>query len=215
MIVAYKNYRRTERLELCMRSARHFAPAAEMHCLFLFDDSPEEYGDEVGKIESLGARVHFEKNKYRLGPGCFSRANGFYYTEYLNYFSRIFAGAKKVVAMDEDVYFTTGQTLRWMADTDFDLAWASWHCCDGWGVNASILGINFERLAGLFPIPERMEYIETLLQSELHDRAASDGADLKEIPTRKNHDYCGDGSWTNDTDKIRRDLVEAGVIGGG
>lgn len=214
MIVAYKNYRRTDRLLLSMASARHFMPDASLHCLFLFDESPDECSRDVELVAGLGASVHFARNKHRLGPACFSKANGFYFAEYLNYFGEIFRGEKKVVALDEDNYFTTGETLRWFRDAEFDLAWAKWHCAEGWGVNASILGLNFERLGGLFPLPERMEYIELLLQRELYDKAVAIGADLKEIPTRKNHNYCGDGSWTNDIGRIRKDLAEAKIIGG-
>jgi len=215
LIVAYKNYKRTDRLLLSIASVRHFMPAADLHCLLMFEESTGECDAVAAAVSELGATVHFAPLKHRTtGPGAFSKANGLYFSEYLNYFSQIFSGETKVLAMDEDNYFTTGETLRWMESTQFDLAWARWHCVEGWGVNASILGLNFSRLAPIFPVPERMEYIETLLQRELYDRAAAVGADIKEIPTRNNHDYFGDGSWTNDVERIKGDLIAAGIIGG-
>ena len=183
-------------------------PSVEVHCLFLFDNGPEEYESEASRFRDMGVVVHYDRNKHRLGPGCYSPANGCYYTEYLNYFSQIFKDEKKVLAMDEDVYFTTGETLRWMNETEFDLAWAPWWI----GVNAAILGINFQKLGCLFPLPEKVEYIEAILRDELHKKAVDMGADIKLIPTRNHDNYFGDGSYTNDTEHIRRHLIDAKII---
>lgn len=214
MIVAYKNYKRTERLSLSLLSAMHFAPRAEFHCLFLYDESKDELSKDAKTIRDMGVQVHFAKSKHNVGPASNSESNGLYFTEYLNYFSKIFQNKKKVIVLDEDNYFTTGSTLKWMEETEFDLAWARWYCPRGWGVNASIVGVNFEKIGHVFPLPERVEYIETLLQKELYEKAISAGAVTKEIPTRNNHNYFGDGSWTNDVNEIRRHMLEAKIIGG-
>jgi len=214
MIVAYKNYKRTERALLSIASVKHFMPHADIHCLFLFDESPEEMAPEVELVKDAGASVHFAKNKHRLGPAAFSKNNGFYFSEYLNYFSAIFKGESKVLAMDEDNYFTTGETLRWIDQSNFDLAWAKWDCPDGLGVNASIVGLNFQTLSSLFPLSERLEYIEMLLKRELYDRALLMGATIKEIPTRNCKNYFGDGSWTNNISVMKKNLLDAKIIGG-
>jgi hypothetical protein len=209
MIVAYKNYKRTERLLLCIRSVKHFMPDVQIHCLNLFDEAPAEYDSDIDAFKKLGVDVHFAKNKHKCGPGFGSPCNGFYYTEYLNYFSIMFQDLnEKVIAMDEDVYFTTGQTLAYLRDTDFDLAWANWW----WGVNGGILGINFNRLAKLFPLPEIKLEIEKILKAYLLDKAVSSGFSVAKIPTRDSENYFGDGSYTNDTMKVKSDLVAAKIL---
>lgn len=207
MIVAYKNYKRTERALLGMASVRHFMPDKEMHCLNLFDESPSEYDADMPAFEKLGVVVHFEKNKWRCGPGYGSPCNGLYYTEYLNYFSKIFADREKVVALDEDVHFTTGETLRWFEERTFDLAWANWWV----GVNGGILGINFRTLAHLFPLPEIVLEVEKILKANLLDKATAGGFSVAKIPTRDWYNYFGDGIYSNDTREIRENLMKAGI----
>lgn len=208
MIFAYKNYKRTERALLCMSSVRHFMPDKEIHCLNLFDESPSEYDADMPGFEKLGVIVHFDKNKHKCGPGYGSPCNGLYYTEYLNYFSKLFADREKVVALDEDVYFTTGETLKWFEKRTFDLAWANWWV----GVNGGILGINFRSLAPLFPLPEIRLEIEKILKAHLLDRAVNEGFSVAKIPTRDWYNYFGDGTYTNDTEEVRKNLIEAKVL---
>jgi hypothetical protein len=208
MIVAYKNYKRTERALLCMKSVRHFLPETEIHCLNLFDDGSYEYDEHKSDFERLGVKVHFNKNKHRCGPGFGSPCNGFYYTEYLNYFSEMFASHDKVIALDEDVYFTTGQTLRYLQETPFDLAWANWWV----GVNGGILGLNFKRMKSLFPLPEKKLEIEKILKSHLLEKAVYAGFSIAKIPTRDDRNYHGDGTYTNDTNKIKSDLMSVGIL---
>jgi len=81
MIIAYKNYKRTDRVELCIKSVRHFMPTVDIHLMCLYDEFPEEYNKELKNIKKMNVNIHFEKNKYKKGPGCNSKANGFYYTE--------------------------------------------------------------------------------------------------------------------------------------
>jgi hypothetical protein len=208
MIVAYKNYKRTERALLCITSVRHFLPDVEIHCINLIDEVSSEYDAYRPEFDRLGVKVHFAKNKHKCGPGICSPCNGYYYTEYLNYFNIIFKDKEKVVAMDEDVYFTTGETLRFLRDTNYDFAWATWWV----GVNAGILGINFKKMAPLFPLSEKKVYIEIILREELLDRATQMGMSIVKIPTRHEANYFGDGTYTNDTEVIRSDLRRVGII---
>jgi hypothetical protein len=120
----------------------------------------------------------------------------------------MFKGKEKVIALDEDVYFTTGETLKFFENAEFDLAWANWWV----GVNAGIIGINFKTMEPVFPLTEKLEYIEAILKEELLGRAMKMGLNIVKIPTRDEQNYFGDGSYTNDTDKIKSDLVHAGIL---
>ena len=208
MIIAYKNYKRTERVELCIKSVRHFMPNIDIHLMCLFDETPEEYSKEIEHLKQLKVKINFEKNKHKKGPGCNSKSNGFYYTEYLNYFSKLYNNETKVLAMDEDMYFTSGETLKWIKENDFDLA-----CGDWWmGPNAAILGINFKNLNHLFPLSEKEEYVEKILQQELVNKAIETNACVKKIPTRSFFNYFNDGAYTNSTEEIKNHLISCNII---
>jgi hypothetical protein len=208
MKVAYKNYKRTDRVELSIKSVKHFYPHIDIYCLCLYDESEKEYDGLIDNLKNMNVNVCFNKNKHKLGPAHCSPVTGAYYAEYLNYFAEMFSNEEKLIAMDEDMYFTSGETLRWLETNEYDLSCGVW-----WGgPNAAILGINFKKLNQFFPLPEIVEPIENLLQRELCDKALSIGAIVKQLPTRIYTDYFNDGSYSNDTNQIKQHLIESKII---
>ena len=221
MILVYKNYKKNDSVYLSMLSARHFLPDVKIYCILQYDSNKNEYDDFIKKSKLLkNIKFKFVKKKYHLGGANFSPVNGFYFPEYVNTVAKLFSRYSKVVVLDEDNYFTTGETLRWFKNTDFDLACCYWAAPNPHGfyktrpefeINASIFAINMKKLNKLFPIPEAEEFCELIFGHEIHDKTKKLGFDIKIIPTRNFGDYCGDGIHTNDSEVIKNHLIEVGI----
>jgi hypothetical protein len=222
MIVFYKNYDydkyqiRSDRTYLSIQSVRYLFPEIDIRCLFLYNESPEEYDDKIHKFKELGVTTYFSKKTHRVGDGSGrgSEYNGLYFTEGINKIQYICKDINdKVLIVDEDSYFTTGETIRYLQNTNFDLAYAEWPSPSpriykersSVGINGSILSINPKKLNSLFPISEQIEFIETLLGYELYEKAKDLNFEIVEILTKK-YEKFRDGQWTNERSFIQYDL---------
>lgn len=228
MIVFYKNYKRTDRVLLSIQSVKHLYPEMDIRCLHLYDDGPAEYDAYTDKFNYLGVQVYLDKKTYNFGnPSAAGSANnGYYFTEGINKIFQLVSNvSEKVFILDEDQFFTTGATLRFLLDSEFDLAYSYWGApTDEYmqtdpdykftyptrptvGINGAFLAIVPTIVSKYFPLPEKYEYIEILLGHELHDRCISDNLRVVNIPTRYNGNYHGDGVHTNDIDVIKTMLT--------
>ena len=74
------------------------------------------------------------------------------------------------------------------------------------------LCINSKKLADLFPLPEKNEYIEPLLRRELLDKCVKLGYSALTIPTRNYDNYGNDGLFTNDVEVIKHELKLKNIV---
>jgi hypothetical protein len=181
----------------------------------LYLDSEHEYDQYTNKFKELGVTVYNDKKKYNFAESAVgSMNNGFYFTEGINKMFNLSRNHSKVLMLDEDSFFTTGKTIKFLIDNDFDFAYGTWpspipNDCEQ--INGSIVALNCNKLQELFPLPERLEYIENLLGSELHSQCLKRGFKTLAIPTRVYTNYGGDGSHTNDVEEIKKVLTEANI----
>jgi len=223
MIIFYKNYNRTERVLLSIQSVRHFYPEIDIRCLNLYDESPSEYDVYAEKFERLDVTVHFDKKTYNFGEssGIGSANNGYYFTEGINkIFNLVSDVSEKVFILDEDQFFTNGETLKFLLNSEFDLAYSWWNAPGNMityktrptvEMNGAFLAIIPVNVGKYFPLPEKREYIEILLGHELHDKCVSDNLRVINIPTRYHDNYHGDGVHTNNIDVIKGKLTENNI----
>lgn len=211
MIIFYKNYKRTDRTYLSIQSVRHFFPNIDIRCLFLYDDSPREYAEYIDKFKELNVVLYYDKKKYNFDGATAdgSANNGYYFTEAINKIQFLTSDVDdKILILDEDSFFTTGSTISYLLESQFDLACCYWpapithqpiiyekHSING--INGSIICINPKKLNQFFPIREEKEFIENILSYELVDKCIDAGFKVVEIPTRFYYNYYNDGVHTN------------------
>jgi hypothetical protein len=225
MVVFFKNYKRTDRTLLSIQSVRFLFPDIDIRCLNLYDNSADEYLYECERqmeiFKKCNVKLYFDKKKWNFGSdSAFGSANnGYYFTEGINKIQALTKNDEKVLIVDEDTFFTTGETIKFLLNNDFDLACSYWQapepiiykCRSKFEVNGSIICINSKKLNGLFPIIEQAEYIETLLGYELYDKCIDLEFKVIEIATRHGQNFFGDGCWTNDIEKIKEELTKANI----
>ena len=227
MIIFYKNYRRTERTLLSIKSVRHLFPNIQIKCLLLYNYSSTEYEDVLLDFRKLGVEIFFDKKTNNFDDGPQNVATpaglmGFYFTEGINKIQNIMKEYDgKVLILDEDNFFTTGKTIDFLQNNDFDLAYAEWGAphpistryvySHKIGINGSIIAINPKKLNCIFPIIEMEEFIENILGYELYDKCVKLNFNILEIATRKYSNYCGDGVFTNDINVIKEELKKANI----
>ena len=216
MIIFYKNYRRLERTYLSIQSVRYLFPHIEIHCLIQYKNEINEINEKhIKLLQDLNIVLHFEKKLYDFGAnGCGSTVNGYYFTEYINKIQKLSNNYEKVLILDEDNFFTTGETIHFLLNNEYDFAYGTWIEPDGTkdSVNASIICINSKKLAELFPLPEQNEYIEPLLRRELLDKCVKLGYSTLTIPTRNYDNYGNDGLFTNDVEVIKHELKLKNIV---
>jgi len=227
-IFIIKNFKRTKDCILTIKSIRHFCNN-EINVLHLFNESIDEYkvSSELSlneEIMDMGVIQHFGKTKYNnitlqiSVPGNPGPANGLYYSEALNYCFAMFKQQnKKVILLDENHFFTSGETIKFLLNNDYDFAYGTWGNPFHYDrdendmPNCSLLGINFFNLKHLFPIQERFMFCEPLINQEILTKI-TDKSRIFKIPTRVHHNYCGDGFYTNDYDQMYDALQKSGIV---
>jgi hypothetical protein len=224
MIIVYKNYKRNDCVLLSIKSSQYFMPNAKYYCLLVYDENQNEYDENIiNSLKLLNVEILFSKSKYNEGPGYGSAANGLYYTDYLNQLYAIFFNIdEKIIVMDQDMFFTNGNTLKWLNENDFDLACGQWFLPSSesnkfdrdpiYSPSAGILGFRFKALSKIFPIDEYLEFIEHILGHEVYEKAINQGLKVVQIPTRQYHNYGEDGRYTNNCEEIKSDLLNIGII---
>ena len=221
MVVFYKNYKRSDRTLLSIQSVKHLFPDLEINCLFLFDEKPSEYNDVLPQFAKLGVNIHFDKKTYNFGnPSAVgSKYNGFYFTEGVNKIHQIcldYDIREKVLMVDEDHFFTTGKTIDYLLENDFDLAVGKWVSPPSknkppFEPNASIICVKPHNMVDIFPIPAKEEYVEFLWGWELVEKAKKLGRNIVKIPTRVQTNYHKDGVHTNDINVIKKELKKHNI----
>lgn len=213
MIFCIKNFHKNVNSSLTAKSIRHFCS----HKIYLINVYKDTI-DRDGLDTSLFDEIFDFKAQYDFGPGFGSPANGYYFTEGINLAFNLFKEIdEKIVILDEDHFFTNGNTIRELESNEYDYAWAHWASPDPHpnDVNAAIVSFRPNKVKDLFPLPERMQYVEILIRTELLEKIPSDlvtykiyNRDYKEYGA----EYRGDGCFTNDANIIRQQLKINGII---
>lgn len=208
MIFCIKNFCKNKNSSLVAKSIKHFGN----YKIFLFNiyinDINHEHLDKT-----LFENIIDKKGKYDLGSGSGSKVNGFYFSEGINLIVDYFKTLdEKIVILDEDHYFLNGNTIKELELNDYDLAWAFWPSPDQHpeDVAANIISINPKSLSHLFPLPEKLEYIEKILREELLLKV--DKNKVYKIKNRNYLDYFGDGHFTNNVNEIENSLKSIGIL---
>lgn len=215
MIIFFKNFRRTDRVLLSIQSVRHLFPTIEIYCLNLFLVDKNEYASYVNLFNEFNVKVFYDSKKYNFASSAVgSKDNGFYFTEGINKMYQLVSDKEKVLMLDEDSFFTTGTTIKFLLENNFDLAYGTWPSpdkkCDV-EINGSIIAFNCKTTKPIFPIREAFEYIETILGIEAYNKCLSLGLKTLLIPTRQYLDYGNDGTHTNDIGIIIQELIKANI----
>ena len=223
MLIFFKNYKRTDRLLLSIQSVKYLFPNIEVWCLNLYNEDVNEYSEYDNIFKDLNIKVFLSKKKYNFDKSTTSAAgsklNGLYFTEGVNKMYEIckeYSITGKVLFLDEDSFFTTGKTIKYLQKNNFDLAYGWWDAppqlnLPKYQPNASIVCINMDFMKNIFPIPEVEEYVEILWGFEFIGKAEKLGLYLYEIPTRKYTNYFGDGVHTNDINIIKKELSKHNI----
>jgi len=128
MIVFFKNYKRTDRIYLSIQSVRHLFPTMDIRCLFLYDETINEYINDIPQFQKLGVQIYFDKKKYNFGntSAAGSALNGYYFTEGINKIQALTRDCDKVLILDEDgVRRAIVELLDDKVDATFnDASWA-------------------------------------------------------------------------------------------
>ncbi len=211
MIVVFKNFFRSEMVNLTARSIKHFLPDAEFNVLNLYKDTISDY-DVQPKL--FTGNIYSRQSKYtNLGPSIGNLANNLFFSEGYNIIADLYKGCdKKVLMICEDHFFTSGTTLRELRDTEFDLAYAPW---DSYGINGnletrgangSILCVRPSKVK--FPIPEIKSPVEGVMQEWIDGQSCK----IHRLSTRKAIDYQGDGFYSNHAMEIQGALKQARIL---
>lgn len=205
MIIVLKNFKRNSLCNLTSKSIKHFLPDADIRVLCMFKDTFLEYE----KIEALIVpTVYYRRSRYTdLGPSVANQFNNLFFSEGYNYIWEMFHDYNgKLLMLAEDHFFTTGETLFELMNTNFDLAYAPW----GAGVNGSILCFNPFNVRQAFPIPEDRTTVEHTFMNWINNKCS--GLKVHRISTRDCLDYRGDGLYSNDESEIRSALLKASIL---
>ncbi len=188
-------------------------PDANIYCLCQYKEDISEYNNlSQAKVDLPLRNIFYAKSKYtNLGPSVANQYNNLFFTEGYN---QIFEFLQKeednkdepILLLAEDHFFTKGTTLHELEGADCDLAYASW----GSGANGSILYVRPDKVRHLFPMPERHDSIEHTLKRDIIDKIPKDR--LHQLTTRHETDYRGDGTYSNNYEEIKAELVLAGII---
>jgi len=211
MIFCIKNYHKNVNSSLTATSIKYFGKHHKVVLLNIYKDNIDQDGLDLSKFDEI---FNF-KAKYDFGPGEGSPANGFYFTEGINHAQRLFSNIDdKIVVLDEDHFFTNGATIKELEENEYDLAWAFWIAPPPESentVSGAIISFRPKKVNILFPLPERMQYIEHLLKEEFLEKLPNDLISYK-MKNRNHGDYNGDGFFTNDHREIYNSLKNNNII---
>jgi hypothetical protein len=210
MIFCIKNFHKNINSSLTARSIKHFGD----HKVVLINVY-KDIIDYTDLDKNIFDKIYNFKAKYDFGPGEGSPANGYYFTEGINHAFNCFKDTnEKIVVLDEDHFFTTGQTIKELEENEYDLAWAFWISPPPESdntVSGAIISFKPKMVESLFPLPERMQYIEHLLKEEFLEKLPDNLSSYK-IKNRHHGNYYGDGFFTNDYNDIFKALKNNNII---
>jgi hypothetical protein len=211
MIFCIKNYHKNINSSLTAKSIKYFGKHHKVFLLNIFKDEPNLENIDYKYFDKI---FNF-KAKYDFGPGEGSPANGFYFTEGINHAYQCFKDTEeKIVVLDEDHFFTTGIQIKDLEENEYDLAWAYWMAPppeSETDVSGAIISFRPKKVKSLFPLPERMQFIEHLLKQEFLEKLPSSLISYK-MKFRNHGNYYGDGMFTNDWRVIEKELAKVGIL---
>jgi hypothetical protein len=211
MIFCIKNYHKNINSSLTARSIKHFGQHHKVYLLNIYKEIPILENIDQNIFDGI---FNF-KAKYDFGTGDGSPANGYYFTEGINHAYRCFSDTnEKVVVLDEDHFFTTGAQIIDLEENDYDFAWAYWMAPppeSTTDISGAIISFRPKMVTDVFPLPERMQFIEHLLKQEFLENLPSHLKTYK-MKFRNHSNYFGDGVFTNDWKVIDRELRNSGII---
>ncbi len=219
MLVFYRNFLRNKMLNLSIRSLKHFLPNAKVVVCSFYEHSESEYDNQphlVGVDFSFFKETKFKKDNNRpldfdgITSGFGHPMNASFFSEGFNIAMEMFGSyEEKILLLNEDHYFTTGETLRLLTSNDYTISYANWDSQTS--VNASIVSFIPSKVNHLFPISEvSKSMVEQHFYTNLVAHVPAEERLL--IPTRYHIDYKGDGSYCNSSALIEQDLAKAGII---
>lgn len=210
MKVVIKNFLRNAAANLTIRSVKHFMSDAEIYAMSLYVKTPEEYRAQPA-LDVLKENQFFMPTKYfNLGPSVGNSVNNLFFSEPYNFIFKVFEHSnEKILMLAEDHFFTTGQTLKELAEQDFDVGYAKWDGSGDEGANGSMLCIVPSKVGKMFPIPESRTTVEHVLLGAIKnvpiERRYS-------VSTRDAIDYKDDGFYTNSVMEIETALKLKGIV---
>lgn len=223
MIVCFKNFKRNKMVNLTATSIRHFLPEVEIFCYTLYKhDYNAEYSSQEplhDYIKELTAPTKYispidvhDSSQYGTTSGFANPCNGMYFCEGYNLIYETWEGYDQpVLILGEDHFFTTGETLNELVNSDYDVAYGDW---DSWPghlrANGSILCIVPSKVSNIFPIPEVVGSIEDQVGEFLLKHIPENR--LHKLSTRDALNYHGDGMYTNSSDEMISMIKEHGII---
>jgi hypothetical protein len=211
MIFCIKNYHKNINSSLTAKSIKHFGD----HKVYLINIHKHDIPDREGLDASLFDGIYDFKAKYNFGTGAGSQVNGFYFSEGINRAFECFKHTEeKIVVIDEDHFFTTGKQIQDLEENEYDLAWAYWTAPPPQSdidVSGAIISFRPASIKNLFPLPERLQFIEHLLKQELLEKMPSN-LKVYKMKYRDYTNYFGDGFFTNDWAEIDAELKKIGII---
>lgn len=110
----------------------------------------------------------------------------------------------KLFCLNEDQFFTTGQTIQDLKQNDFDLAWANWCWPTEKSVNGSILCYVPKKCMTLFPLPEIPVFVDSCYYEFIVTRQKQHNLKLYKMKFREGENYFGDGIRTNSYEDMIR-----------
>lgn len=195
LVIVFKNFKRYDFLSLSIKSAIHFVGSENVFCVDIY---PEERYSEEGykKIPLPKEQIFSRKTKYHGGDSSvncqfFSEGHNFAYEAFKDYNG-------KVLSINEDHFFTNGETIKELKNESFDLAWANWVWPDLNSVNGSFLCFVPYKCSQLFPLPEKPEFVDKFYYNHIINGNKDRNLVLYKVKNREGEDYKGDGIRTND-----------------
>lgn len=247
MIVFYRNYKRSESVFYSAQSIKHFYPDMDIRCLMVYDESVTEYKNDICNFQKVGIQTYFHKKIHRYDKngngeptlpenekknieewnkiyGTTGMLHGGLYscfiTEYLNVIYNIVKDVDdKVLILDEEQYFVTGETIKFLLKTEFDLAYGHYDTLvsekSETGIHqlhANIQCINPIKFKNMFPIENVHKNFtgpEAVLSIKLWIPAKEQNLNCVSIPTRhgwQSGGYVGDGKHVKSAKEIIEEL---------
>jgi len=195
-IVVFKNFKRYDCLELSIKTTKHFIPESDIFCV---DMMGEQYSESFKDLIPLPKSQIFNRpTKYIASNPQFIESwrpyNCLFFSEGYNTIFDIFQNFNgKILAINEDQFFTNGNTLKELKENDFDLAWANWVWPDENTVNGSILCFNPIKCKNLFPLPEEPTYVDKRLYEHIMTKHEELDIKLYKMKNRVGDNYMQDG----------------------
>ena len=190
MKIVYKNFNRYECLSYSLHSAKYFFAAEDIHCVdFYSEDSYDKKRYDkipLDKSKILTQKTKYNKYVHNWNAQVFSEGHNAIYELFKDYDG-------KILSVNEDQFFTTGDTIKDLKNNDFDLAWANWYWPSEFTINASVLCFKPSTCKPLFPLPENKEPVDELYYKHIVSTQKTHGLNLYRMIFRMGDEYFGDG----------------------